>query len=181
VIQIRPLETTAIAAVIHAEVPSVWVPLLSTENGVSYANHTSTAWVQSVYCWNEPQAQQQHPMMPRNDGCKYSSESRSNRGFCNGHGHCHERNCSVASATTAVLAATVAAATAEFVLLVLGGSSCLFQNPASCPLTTLELARWTFVAEVTPRAVATTFGRVEMCAWVTSSHSVVMESHCLSI
>jgi len=119
VIQIRPLETTAIAAVIHAEVPSVWVPLLSTENGVSYAHHTSAAQVPAVYRWNEPQAQQQHPMMPRQDGCKYDGESRSNRGFCDGHSHCHERNCSVASATAAVLAATVAAAASEGVLLVL--------------------------------------------------------------
>jgi len=85
---------------------------LSTENGVSYAHHISVARLQAVYRWNELQAQQQHPMMPRQDGCKCIGESRSNRGI----GNDRSQNCSVASAKAAVLAATVAAAAAEGVL-----------------------------------------------------------------
>jgi len=89
---------------------------LSTENGVSYAHHISAARHQTVYSWNELQAQQQHPMMPRQDGCEYTGESRSNCGLRNDRNHGHKRNCSVASAKAAVLAATVAAAAAEGVL-----------------------------------------------------------------
>jgi len=54
-----------------------------------------------------------------------------------------------------------------------GGSSCLLQSPALCFLTTLELARWAFVAVVALRAIATTLERVEMRARIASSPSVV--------